>query len=76
MTFTDLLALLVELGIPENVLQDADGSWQLRQDLALSSAETVALQTGLKARCDVSLSLWGAHDYSLDELIEKMRQAK
>ncbi|AYO40764.1 hypothetical protein H5P17_22415 [Serratia sp. OS31] len=72
MTFEGLLSLLAEIGVPEDVLQQADGSWQLRQDLALTSAETVALQTQLKNRCSATLSLWGARDYSLDELIAEM----
>lgn len=72
MTFEALLLLLAEIGVPEDVLQQADGSWQLRQDLALSSAETVALQAQLKNRCSPSFSLWGGRDYSLDELIAEM----
>ncbi|WBL72940.1 hypothetical protein [Serratia liquefaciens] len=71
-TFEGLLSLLAEIGVPEDVLQQADGSWQLRQDLALTSAETVALQTQLKNRYSATLSLWGARDYSLDELIAEM----
>ncbi|ALD46867.1 hypothetical protein SMQE32_17930 [Serratia marcescens] len=71
-TLDDLLALLAEVGVPEDVLQEADGSWQLRQDLALSSAETVALQALLKARCVNAPSLWGGRDYSLEQLISEM----
>ncbi|BEM28200.1 hypothetical protein SME05J_17700 [Serratia marcescens] len=71
-TLDDLLTLLAEVGVPEDVLQAADGSWQLRQDLALSSAETVALQALLKARCVDAPSLWGGQDYSLDQLISEM----
>lgn len=71
-TLDDLLALLAEVGVPEDVLQAADGSWQLRQDLALSSAETVALQALLKAHCVDAPSLWGGQDYSLDQLISEM----
>lgn len=68
-TIDDLLALLGEVGVPEEVLQEADGSWQLRNDLALSSAETVALQALLKSRYGYQFSLWGEHDYTLDELV-------
>ncbi|EKQ2080648.1 hypothetical protein P4Z30_000454 [Salmonella enterica] len=64
----DLLVLLAEIGVPKEVLHEADGSWQLRNDLALSSAETVALQVLLKSRYGYEFFLWGEHDYSLDEL--------
>ncbi|EKT53044.1 hypothetical protein [Providencia burhodogranariea] len=69
MDFDSIILLLSEVGIPKNVLSDADGSWQLRRDLSLSSAETVALQARLQQQTGKLFSLWGNHDYSLDEII-------
>ncbi|CQD48420.1 Uncharacterised protein [Yersinia intermedia] len=69
MNFDNIISLLCEVGVPEDVLSDADGSWQLRRDLGLSSAETVAFQARLQHQTGKQFSLWGCRDYSLDEII-------
>jgi len=69
MDFNNIISLLNEIGIPADVLDKADGSWQLRRDLALSSAETVALQARLQQQTGRQFSLWGSNDYTLDEII-------
>lgn len=69
MNLARLITLLIEIGVPNDVLADIDGSWRLREDLGLSSAETVALQARLRDDHSVSVSLWGRHDYSLDEIL-------
>jgi len=69
MDFNGILALLTDIGIPEEVLGDADGSWHLRRDLALSSAETVALQAQLQPLVGGPVSLWGGQDFTLDDLV-------
>jgi len=74
MNIEKLLLLLAEIGVPEEILQEADGSWLLRQDLALTSAETVALQVRLKHDSKRPFSLWGNKDYSLNELIDAMNE--
>lgn len=69
MDLNSILTLLSEVGVPADVLEEADGSWQLRRDLALSSAETVALQARLQQQTEAQFSLWGSRDYSLDDII-------
>ncbi|MFZ4831855.1 hypothetical protein [Rouxiella sp. Mn2063] len=76
MNLEKLLLLLAEIGVPEEILHEADGSWMLRQDLALSSAETVALQAKLKSFGNDSFSLWGDKDFSLNEIISAMRESR
>lgn len=75
MDLNRILALLSEVGVPADVLAEADGSWQLRRDLALSSAETVALQARLQQQTKAQFSLWGSCDYTLDEIIALASQA-
>ncbi|WJV54747.1 phosphopantetheine-binding protein [Pectobacteriaceae bacterium CE70] len=69
MNIETLITMLAEIGVPNEVLEDADGSWQLRQDLGLTSAETVALQVRLQKQFDAPVSLWSSHDYTLDEIV-------
>jgi hypothetical protein len=73
MNMDTLITILNEIGIPDEVLMDVDSSWQLRQDLGLSSAETVALQSRLWEEFAISVSLWGRHDYSLDEILSLVK---
>lgn len=73
MTFERFIALLVQVGIPEEILNEADENWQIRHDLALTSAETVALQAKIEHLAPLGFSLWGAEDYSLGEIISLLR---
>ena len=69
MTLDDLLKILAGIGIDDDLLEQATGDWQLRADLALSSAETTALHQRIKETTGRSMPLWGEDDLSLSTLI-------
>lgn len=68
MPVTRVIDLLITIGLPQDLLQSAEGDWQLRTDLGLSSAETLMLQVQLEQQGCTGFNLWDTHDYSLKEL--------
>ncbi|WP_203234270.1 hypothetical protein [Burkholderia mayonis] len=68
MASTQIIGLLTEIGLSAELLQSAESDWQLRADLGLSSAETLALQVRLERLGCTGFSLWDKHDHSLEEL--------
>ncbi|KVD82539.1 hypothetical protein WS62_23160 [Burkholderia sp. ABCPW 14] len=68
MASTQIIGLLTEIGLSAELLQSAESDWQLRADLGLSSAETLALQVRLEQLGCTGFSLWDKHDHSLEEL--------
>ncbi|OTA20792.1 hypothetical protein Xbed_01042 [Xenorhabdus beddingii] len=63
-----IIALLATVGLPDDLLKSAGDDWRLRDDLSLSSAETLHLQILLEDLRCTGFSLWDTHDHSLEEL--------
>lgn len=63
-----IIELLIHVGLPEDLLLAATDGWRLRNDLGLSSAETLHLQMLLEQIGCKNFSLWDTYDYSLEEL--------
>lgn len=64
----EIIKILSGMGVDPELLQQTQADWQLRADLALTSAETTALYHRLKDLTGVSAPLWGEEDLSLKAL--------
>ena len=69
MSFDAVKAILVELGVEEEVLGP---DCHLRADLALDSTETTELELELKRRFNTMIDLWDNKDYTIQEIAERI----
>ena len=66
-----LKAILIDLGIPKELLHD---DTLLHQDLQLDSTEIVEIVLGLKQNLGISLKLGGRQDLTLAEVCDRIEE--